>query len=185
MAVDTDFSLAMSDGIASVAPTGTAAPDDLTTLTTPWVDLGALTTDGLVQAMGETRTDFKRWGSIAKYKSVVTDVAFTFDVAFLESNSAVLGLFYKVTDPAPDGTTNIVTVDADTTGKQDVRSWVFDVMEGTNHIRFYLPTAEITARKNVTYKTDTQVEYGVTVTAYPDDSGSAVQVIGLLDANVA
>lgn len=185
MAIDTTFALAGADGIASVAPLGTTAPADLNALTTPWVDLGALSTDGLTQAMSETRTDFKRWGSIVKFKSVVTDQAFTFDCTFLESNNHVLGLYYKVTDPTPDPSTHIITADADTTGKQDIRSWVFDVIEGTNHLRFYLPRAEITDRKNVVYKTDSLAEYGVTISAYPDDSGTAVQLIGLLDANLS
>lgn len=290
MAVDTDYALAMADGIASVAPYGTAAPVDLTALSTPWVDCGALSVDGLSEAAQETRTSFKRWGDITTFKSVVTDQQKTFDATFLESNATVLGLFYKVATPTPTGTaqnevqtvtisgtptggdfvlvfggqattdiaynataatvqaalqalstigagnvtvtggaggpytvtftgtlagTNVDQLTAtgnftggtspsiavstgtpgaagqllkfndDTTGKIDIRAWVFDVLEGTNHARFYVPKGEITARKNPVYKTDTITEYGVTITAYVDPAtGISIARTYLLDAVV-
>jgi len=113
MAVDTDYALAMSDGIAYEAVYGTGAPvDPPTALSSPWVDLGAMSTDGLSEAAGETRTSFKRWGSIVDFKSVITDQQKTFDVTFIESNPNVLGLFYKVTTPTPTGagTSEVQTV---------------------------------------------------------------------------
>lgn len=287
MAVDLDFVLAMSDGIASVAPEGTAAPTDLSALAGPWVDLGAISTDGLSESLSETRTSFKRWGSITAFKTVITDEQKSFDLSFLETNPNVLGVFYRVPTPTPSGagtnevqtvtisgsptggtfvlvfgddaTTDlafnataaavqaalralpgigstgvtvtgsaggpytvtfagtladenvaqlhatgnftggtspavtvttatpgaegqILTITDDTSGGQDIRAWVFDILEGTNHIRFFCPKAEVTARKNPVYKTDALTEYGVTITAYPDDSGVAVQRMYLLDA---
>jgi hypothetical protein len=59
---------------------------------------------------------------------------------------------------------------------------VFDVLEGTNHIRFYLPKGEVTNVESPVYKLDGLVEYGVTITAYPDDNGVAVARSFLLDA---
>jgi len=289
MAVDTDYALAMSDGISYVAPYGTGAPvDPPTALSAPWVDLGAMSTNGLSEAAAETRTSFKRWGSIVDFKTVVTDQQKTFDVAFLESNPNVLGLFYKVTAPTPTGagTSEVQTVtitgtptggdfvlvyggDAttdlaynataaavqaalqalpsigagnvtvagsaggpytvtfggtlanedvaqmhatgnftggtsptvtvatttpgssgqllkltdDVSGKIDLHAFCFDVIEGTNHARFFVPKGEITARRNPVYKTDTLTEYDVTVTAYVDDVlGYAISRAYLLDA---
>lgn len=288
MATNTAYALAMSDGIASVSPYGTPQPSDMTALSTPWVDLGAISTAGLTEGSAETRTEFKRWGSIATFKTVITDQKKTFDVSFLESNANVLGLFYRVTTPTPTGaganevqtvtitgtptggtfvltfgdvaTTDIaynaaaatvqtalqalpgigagnvtvagsaggpytvtftgaladqnvpaltatsdltggtspavnvatitqgaagsiLSVTDDVSGKNDIRAWVFDVFEGTNHGRFYCPNAEVTARKNPTYSTGALTEYGVTVTAYPDPTtGVAVARMYLLDA---
>lgn len=287
MAIDLDFVLAMGDGIASVAPADTACPTGLAALNTPWVDLGALSTDGIAETLGETRTSFKRWGNISTFKTVVTDQSKTFDVTFLESNPNVLGLFYKVAVPSPSadganevqtvtitgaptggtfsltfkdqttpalafnatasavqtalqalstvgagnatvagsaggpytvtfagalantdvetidpvgsftggtspaiatavttpgGSGAILTVTDDTTGTTDLRAFTLDILEGTNHIRFYLPHAEITARKNPAYKTDTITEYGVTITAYPDVNNVSVRREYRLDA---
>jgi hypothetical protein len=284
MAVDLNYALAMSNGIASVAPVGTAAPTDLSPLAAPWVDLGALSTAGLVEGVAETRTSFKRWGSIVNFKSVITDQTKTFDISCLERNPSVLNLFYtKGTAPsvsgagtnevqtvtitgAPTGGTfvltygnvattdiaynaaaatvqtaiqalpgigagnatvtgaaggpytvtftgalagqnlpqltatsdltggttpnvavatttqgvagSLVTVNDDTTGIIDLRAFVFDLIAGGVHDRFYCGKAEVTARKNPTYVNSAITEYGMTITAYPSDTtGLAVQRI--------
>lgn len=185
MAIDEDLILAMADGTSWVAPVGTAAPTDMSTPATPYVDLGSMSTDGLTENLAESRTEFKRWGSIVTFKTVITDEKHTFDVTFLENNPDVLGLFYRVDTPTPDATSHIITITDDTTGLLDPRTFVFDLIEGTNHIRFFCPKAEVTARKNPVYKLDGMVEYGVTITAYPDDNGVAVARSFLLDAIVA
>jgi hypothetical protein len=184
MAVDEDFILAMSQGTSWVAPEGTGAPTAMAAPTTPWQDLGAMSTDGLAEDLSVSRTEFKRWGSISVFKTVITDQKHEFKVKFLESNPTVLGLFYRVATPTPDVTAHTLTITDDTTGQLDPRAFVFDVLEGTNHIRFYLPKGEVTNVESPVYKLDGLVEYGVTITAYPDDSGIAVARTYLLDAVV-
>jgi hypothetical protein len=290
MAVDNFYSLSMSNGIASTAIYGTPNPANMAALTTPWVDLGAMSTDGLTENLGQTRTEFKRWGSISPFQAVLTDVKHSFDVTFLESNPNVLSVFYRTgTVPTPSGvgtsevqtvavtgtptggtfslsfngattpalaynastsavqtalqalstigagnatvtgtagvsyvvtftgalanqnvgtlvavatltggttpgvtvttTTGgavgqLLTITDDTTGVRDVRAFCFDMLQGTNHIRFYVPQGEVTDVKNPVYKTDSLIEYGVTITAYPTSSGIAVQRQFLLDAVV-
>jgi hypothetical protein len=289
MAIDTFYALAMGNGIASVAPSGTPNPDNMVALSAPWADCGSISTAGLTENLAETRTDFKRWGNITTFQSVITDTKHTFDVSFLESNPVALGVFYRT--PAPTatgagasevqtitisgvptggtfvldfngqptaplaynaatsavqtalqglstigagnatvtgtaGTSYVVTfagalanqnvpqivathnftggttpgiavttttggsagqilkISDDTTGQRDVRAWTFDLLQGTNHIRFYVPQGEVTARKNPVYKTDSLIEYGVTITAYPTSTGVVVQRQFLLDAVV-
>jgi hypothetical protein len=41
-------------------------------------------------------------------------------------------------------------------------------------VRFYVPEGEVTAVDSPVYKTDGLVEYGVTITAYPNTAGVAV-----------
>jgi hypothetical protein len=185
VAVDEDYILAMSQGTSWVAAAGTAAPTGMATPSTPYVDLGAMSTDGLTETLSQSRTEFKRWGSIAVFKTVITDQKHVFKVKFLESKPAVLGLFYRTATPTPDATTHIITVTDDTTGKLDPRTFVFDVLDGTNHARFYCPNAEVTNTDAPVYKTDGLVEYGVEITAYPDNNGVAVARTYLLDAVVA
>jgi hypothetical protein len=291
MAIDTNYALAMGNGLASVAPSGTPNPDNMVALSAPWVDLGSISTAGLTENLAETRTEFKRWGSITTFQAVITDQKHTFDVSFLESNPVALGVFYRVPTIVPTGTgvsevqtititgtptggaftlvfngsattdiaynatastvqtalqalasvgagnatvtggpgpgtpyvvtftgtlanTNVPQMTAvanftggttpaiavttttggavgqimkitdDTTGQRDVRAWTFDILQGTNHIRFYVPAGEVTARKNPVYKTDSLIEYGVTITCYPTSSGVAIQRQMLLDAVV-
>jgi hypothetical protein len=185
VAIDEDFILAMSQGTSWVSPEGTAAPAGMATPVTPWVDLGAMSTDGLSENLAQSRTEFKRWGSISVFKTVITDQKHEFKVKFLESNPNVLGLFYRVATPTPDATTHIVSVTDDTTGKIDRRSFLFDVLEGTNHARFFVPEGEVTNVDSPVYKLDGLVEYGVTITAYPNSAGVAVARTYLLDAVVS
>lgn len=77
---------------------------------------------------------------------------------------------------------SLLTVTDDTTGVRDIRAFCFDLIQGTNHLRFYVPQGEVTATGNVTYKTDSLIEYDVTITAYPNASGVAVKRYFLLDA---
>jgi hypothetical protein len=69
MAVDTNYALTIAQGIGSVAPANSADPGAPTTSPTgpgaPYVDLGALSTDGLTENPSQSRTEFKRWGSIS------------------------------------------------------------------------------------------------------------------------
>jgi hypothetical protein len=91
-------------------------------------------------------------------------------IAVTTTTGGAVGQIMKITD--------------DTTGQRDVRAWTFDILQGTNHIRFYVPAGEVTARKNPVYKTDSLIEYGVTITCYPTSSGVAIQRQMLLDAVV-
>lgn len=189
MAVDEDFILAMSEGTSWVAPKGTAAPPitttSLPTPTTPWEDAGAMDTAGLTNNNDETRTDFKRWGNINIFKSVITDKKTTFDVTFLESNATVLGIYHRMgSTPTPDATTKVISVTDDTTGQRDVRAYIFDVVDGNSHVRYYCPNAEVTATKAIEHATDKLTSYGVTITAYPDVNGVAIARSYLLDAVV-
>jgi len=184
VAIDEDYILAMAQGTSWVSPKGSTAPTGMTTPTDPWVDLGAMSTEGLTENLAQSRTEFKRWGSIAVFKTVITDQKHEFKVKFLETNPAVLGLFYRVGTPTPDATSHIISVTDDTTGKLDPRAFLFDVIEGTNHVRFSVPNGEVTNVDSPVYKLDGLVEYGVTITAYPDSNGVAVARSYLLDAVV-
>jgi hypothetical protein len=288
MAPDNDFVLAMGNGILQVAPKGTPSPlPSMADLSSPWVDLGSLSTDGFTQGRGSTRTSFKRWGSAATIKTVITDRAATFSATMLELNPNALGLYFGISPPSPTGTptsevqtatitgsptggdfvlvyndhattdiaynataatvrsalealpgigsgnvavsgsaggpytitfqgtlanTNVtqitatgnftggtspaITTGTSTSGSagnlllvnpsnstaQDLRAFCLDIIEGTNHIRWYLPNAEVTDTGDVVYRTDELSALPVTITAYPDDAGLPVYGAFLLDA---
>jgi hypothetical protein len=77
---------------------------------------------------------------------------------------------------------SLITITDDTTGQRDIRAFCFDLIQGTNHLRFYVPQGEVTDQGNITYRTDNLIEYDVTITAYPNSSGVAVKRYFLLDA---
>jgi hypothetical protein len=294
MAVDSYYTFPAAQGYASVAPASTPRVANMAALSAPWVDLGAITQDGLTEDPSQSRTEFKRWGSISPYAAVITDQKHTFNIKFLENNPAVLSLVYRTgTAPTPTGTgvnevqtititgtptggtfsltfggqttpalaynatsaavqtalqalssigagnatvsgsaggpytvtfvsglgnTNVaqivavgsftggtspaitvatttggasgqlISITDDTTGLRDVRALTFDIITGAgasqNHLRFYCPTAEATNVASINYGFDKPIVYDVTFTAYPDNTGVAVQRDFLLNAVV-
>lgn len=290
MAVDSAYTIPGAQGFAAVAPSGTPYVPNLGALTSPWADLGGITQDGLVENPAQSRTDWKRWGAISPYFSVITDEKKEFGIKFLETNPNVLGLVHRAgaalvptgtgtsevqtititgtptggtfsltfggqTTPAlafnaatsavqtalqalssigsgnatvtgtagssyvvtftgvlansnvsqilpvgtfTGGTTPAITVATttggtvgqllsftdDTTGVRDLRAMTFDIITGTNHIRFYCPQAEVTNVASTAYTFDNPITYDVTITAYANSSGIAVKRDWLLDAVV-
>jgi hypothetical protein len=77
---------------------------------------------------------------------------------------------------------SVLSITDDTTGLRDIRAFCFDLIQGTNHLRFYVPQGEVTAVGNPVYKTDDMVQYKVTITAYPNSSGVAVKRYFVTDA---
>jgi hypothetical protein len=58
--------------------------------------------------------------------------------------------------------------------KMDVRtpnvvkkSFLLDVLDGSTHLRIYVPNGEVTERGEITYINDETISYSVTVTCYP------------------
>jgi hypothetical protein len=106
MAVDSNFSFPILAGSAWVASSNTANPGMSALSTLPaWNDCGGLDQSGLSESPAQTRTDWKRWGSISTYNSVITDIKHEFSFTCLESNPVVLGLAYRAgTVLTPTGT---------------------------------------------------------------------------------
>lgn len=294
MAVDSYYTFPAAQGYASVAPPSTPRVTNMAALAAPWVDLGGITQDGLTEDPSQSRTEFKRWGSISPYASVITDIKHEFNIKFLENNASVLSLVYRTgTAPTPTGTTTnevqtititgaptggsfsltfggqttaaiaynataatvqtalqglssigagnatvsgsaggpytvtfvsalaatnvaqivavgtftggtspaitvvtttggaagqLISITDDSTGLRDVRAVTFDIITGAgasqNHLRFYCPTAEVTNVAAINYGFDKPIVYDCTFTAYPDNTGVAVQRDFLLNAVV-
>lgn len=77
------------------APVGTEAPTDLTTTpTTPWVDLGYLTEDGVSMSVDSDREDFTPWQSTSPCRSVVTTQTNTWTFTLMQRNADTLRLAF-------------------------------------------------------------------------------------------
>jgi hypothetical protein len=115
MAVNDNYTFAVQQGQAAVAPYGTlySTVSGMVPLTNPWTDLGGITQDGLTENPSVSRNDWKRWGSISTYNSVITDIKHEFSVKFLETNANVMGLVYRNGGPLMPtgaGTSEVQTI---------------------------------------------------------------------------
>ena len=50
-------------------------------------------------------------------------------------------------------------------------SWVLHIVDGDNLRRIVIPDGQVTERQDVTYVNGDAIQYGVTITCYPDASG--------------
>ncbi len=162
-------------GLAWFAATGTTAPTDATTaLNAGFKDAGLIAEDGVTGAFQAQQKKIKAYGSTLAQRIIVTDEETTFQLKFLEVNEISMAVWHRkaLTAITPAVSTGAFSV---TTGLYSpvFYSAVFDVIDGTNHIRMFCPKVEKTNTDNVQFSNGNEVSWGVTLTAYPV-SGVAV-----------
>lgn len=165
-------------GFAYVAPVGTTAP------TTPfddwgtgWTNLGDVDENGLVESLGEDRTQVMKWGSNTPVRSQVKQRTSTYKVVLINITANALGLYYSV--PVADMTSSgsgdtqfLAFSDPSTTDPYEI-ALGFDVLDGDRHCRFVVARAEVTTKGDLTYKNDTPVGFDLTFTALTAPNGAA------------
>lgn len=159
-----------ANGVAYVAPTGSTAPTDSTTaVAAAFKNLGFVSEDGLTEGVNISTSEIKAWDG-STIRKVISGSEKTFKVKCLEAgNGNVIDLFY--TKPTITVATGKSTV-AVKTPVRDLRAFIIDVVDGSAHRRFYIPSGEVTDRSDVPYKNSEGIAYEFTITAYPDSSGN-------------
>lgn len=178
---------AAGSALAWFGPTGTTAPTSATSsLNAAFKDAGWISEDGLTKAVAEETTDITAFGTLVPVRKLVTKSEFSFKLTMLEHNVVSLNVYNRL--PLTGGSAIVVDPDdgtADwTEGTHRVQKYaaVFDMVDGTNHLRCYCPSVEVTDRDDVTIKASAPVPYGVTLTAYPGSDGVAAHWFVLLAA---
>lgn len=170
-------------GVAWFAPLGTALPTSpLTALDVAFKDAGYVSTAGLVQAVNENPTDIDAFGVIVPVRTVTTKSKRTFKASFLETNPVTIAVYNRKKLTAV--TVGAAGVIATTLGAVDVVQYsaVFDIVDGSNHIRFVCPVVQNTTISDLNIGAGAAVERGVELTAFPDNSGIAIYEYDLVAA---
>ena len=128
---------------------------------------------GLTANVQETANQIKGYGSTNVLRVVISESSRSFDISFLETNPVVSTIYER----QPWGT---VTADAGghweiTQGavQNPVYSAIFDIVDGSNHIRYYCPRVQVSAIKAQTVSAGKEIASPVTLLALPDASGNA------------
>lgn len=164
-------------GLAWFAPEGTTAPvDDDGALNAAFKDAGGISEEGITLSMNETSKKIKFYGSQLAQRTIITDQETTFAMKFMEANATSLAVYWRkalgsITPAASTGKFSI----AHGTHSVQFYSFVADVVDGDNRIRFYCPRVEVTNRENLVIGNGNEISWGATITAYPV-SGVAVQM---------
>lgn len=159
-------------GAVYAAPIGTAIPTDATTaLDNAFVCLGYVSEDGLENNNEMDVSAIKAWGGMIVYRSL-TELNDNFKLTLIESeNVDVLKAVYgdaNVTDQS-----GAITVDVKADDPQE-KVWVFELaLRGGKAKRIVVPDGAITSRDAITYNDSDAISYGITVSAYPDATGSS------------
>lgn len=168
-------------GVASVADLGTTAPVGLAALAVAFVDVGAISEEGLTESRDEDRNEWTPWQSTSPIRTEITTSKKTFQITCWESSKIVTSLYYQVpvasmTDTAAaGGVPAYVSFDEPAKPAPDPRFWVFDVFDGTKRRRFTCPNAEVTDRGDVKYASSDIIGYPLTITAYPGADGISIR----------
>ena len=98
-------------------------------------------------------------------------------MVLLETNADTLALYYGGTVDPADGS---IVIDPAATGGR--KSFVSDLIDGTDAVRTYIPAGEILAIGDQVYQNGEPVGYDVTITAYADSTigGSYVKFYSAL-----
>jgi hypothetical protein len=164
MALDSDNVRVAVTGAVYVAPVGTTAPTDSSTaLNNAFTDLGYVSADGIVETIDKTTSQIRSWQNGALVREVVSEGTYMVELTFIETNQAVLELYYGTT--ITDGEIN---GDPRSTGGR--KSFVIDIIDGESVERTYIPSGEVTSVGERTLASGEAIGYNVTITAYADSS---------------
>jgi hypothetical protein len=163
--------------VAPLTGTGTTAPTDATTaLGAGWKDCGYIDTSGVTVNFSESKKDIYAYGVEPPVRELVTQSTETFDITFLENNTTVIELFYRLTLGSITVTSVTGALSRPSPPAQPASrssSWSSTSSTASTTSASTLPKAQVTDRKGQQIQAGTEITYGTTMTVYPDGSGNA------------
>jgi hypothetical protein len=163
-------------GLVWMAQTGAAAPTDASTaLAVAWKNMGGLTEAGVTIKQNTTTTKKKFYGSPIIQRTLVTDQEYTIVTTFGETSARTQEIFWRkalnsITVTAVSGAFSL----AAGTYNRQLYALVIDMVDGANRNRYYCPQVEVTGQNDVVIANSAAIEWGVTLSAYPDTTGNAI-----------
>ena len=150
-------------GAIYVGATSASAPSSSTSTLTGFTDLGYYSEDGVEEERERKTEDIKGHdGTIVR--TSVTESSIRYTLTLIETNADVLEVFYGTAVAS-----GALEIDPSETGGR--KSFVLDTIDGTETIRTYLPTAEVTEVDKQTNAVGEAIGYSITITGYPGTAG--------------
>lgn len=153
-------------GAVYVGATSSAAPTTATSSLTGFTDLGYIHSDGVTETRDRSTNQIRAWQNADLVREVVTEATATFQFTLLETSLEAVAAYYGSSVDLTDGS---VEVNPAATGGR--KSFVIDLIDGTDAIRTYVPSGEILAVGDQVYQNGEPVGFDVTITAYASDLG--------------
>ncbi len=156
-------------GLAWFAPLGSTLPTTASAaLDAAFLNAGLITEDGISASFSEDSNEIRAYGTQVSQRTVITGQTTTFQLSFLESNEVSLAVYHRkaLGSISPAVSTGAFSVTTGTFTRQ-LYSAVFEIVDGTNKIRAYVPSCEVTNRGDMSVSAGAAITYEVTLTAYP------------------
>lgn len=136
------------------------------------VALGYVSEDGLTNSYTRDSEVVREWGGRI-VRVLQTDVTDTWALTFLQSGDVnVLKAVFGDAQVTEDATSHVIKVVRN--GEPlEAAIWVFEMFDAGRKRRVILGNAQITESEDIAYVRGTPVQYGVTITAYPDEAGAS------------
>lgn len=140
MAVDVSEEVVGIDGVVATGVHGTAAAPTTATaaLGVTWTDQGLTAAGGVTRTTNRSATVRRGWQQNQKLRTLTTDAAVRFSFTLVQTNEHSVGLFHGV---ALDGASGSVLVNPSNDWPNI--AFCFDVIDGDQRIREYVPTARV------------------------------------------
>lgn len=150
---------------ADAGATVTAPTSSVSVLDTDLFSLGYCNEDGVEEEYDDDVEEIVAWQNGDIVRIVRSKSKATLKFTLIETRGKVLELYHPGSE--------IAVVSAGQwkmdvlTPRADRRNFVVDVLDGVKHIRFWVPSAEVSEREAIAYNGTDAVAYAVTLTVFP------------------
>lgn len=169
-------------GLVWMAPTGSTAPTDSgTALAAAWKNMGGITEAGVSIKQNVSSDKKKIYGSTAIQRVIVKEREYTVGTSFAETNARTQEVFWQqaLNSISPTVSTGAYSISVGSQTRQ-LYALVVDMIDAANRQRFYFPQVEVTEQGELKIGNGETLEYQVTMSAYPNTSGVAMQIFGAI-----
>lgn len=166
-------------GAVYVAPTTATAPVDADTAPAgvDWKDLGYVHEDGVTEGRDRSTEQMRAWQNAALVRETVTEADMSYQFRLVETKKETVELYYGGTVNTVNGS---IEIDPAKTGGR--KSFIIDVIDGSDFIRAYIPSGEITEVGEQVYSNGEPIGYEVTIKAYKSGAYSTKKFYSSLEA---
>jgi hypothetical protein len=125
------------------------------------VDVGYISEDGFSYTVEQASNDTRAWGGDL-IRRITNEFGLTFTFTMVEHNANSVAAFYGNGSASAWEVKNVIVR----------KAWVAHITDGAKIRRIVVPDGEVTERGDVTFATADVVGYPITVTAYPNATGT-------------
>ena len=159
-----------------MAPVGTAAPTDSTTvLPATWSTLGYLSEDGVTLSQDTTSADIIPWQGRSPVRSMITARELAMEMTMIEFNQQNLAVYFgmPVTTGVPASTW---ALDVISTAPTQVYSFVIDVADLDVKLRYYIPRGSLSDAGDLVVTDSGAMALPITMKCL-DDNGTLLSIM--------